>query len=180
MSEAPITPKKLLVVDDDDLYRESLVRAFSRRQIHSEGVSNMEEALRAISTLSPDAAVVDLRLGHESGLDVVRRILSTNPEVKVIVLTAYGTIATALEAVRLGAQNYLTKPVDVDTILTAFDGKSTHSNTLTDIPTPEQVEWDYINKTVQDHAGNVTRAAQALGLHRRSLQRKLKNPPPLK
>ena len=76
--------------------------------------------------------------------------------------------------------NYLTKPIDVDRILAAFDGNTPSHKHLSAIPSPEQVEWDYINRAVQDYDGNVTRAAQALGLHRRSLQRKLRNPPPVK
>jgi two-component system response regulator RegA len=121
--------------------------------------------------------VVDLRLGDESGLDVVKGLLELDPKLKIVVLTAYGTIATALEAVRLGAVNYLTKPIEVEQILASFEGRAPSTKELAAIPTPEQVEWDYINRAVRDHDGNVSRAAQALGLHRRSLQRKLRKPP---
>jgi two-component system response regulator RegA len=180
MTAVPKTPHALLVVDDDDLYRESLVRAFSRRNIETVGAPSMDSAVAALSTISPEAAIVDLRLGNESGLDVVKKLLELKPELRVVVLTAYGTITTALEAIKLGAVNYLTKPIDAERILEAFAGGFPSHQQLTAIPSPEQVEWDYINRTVQDHDGNVTRAAQALGLHRRSLQRKLKNPPPMK
>jgi two-component system response regulator RegA len=180
MTSEQFTPTRLLVVDDDELYRESLVRAFSRRQIEARGAESLETALAAANHLSPDAAIVDLKLGNESGLDVVRALLQQHPNVSVVVLTAYGTIATALEAVRLGAVNYLTKPVQLEHILAAFNGTSPSPTSLSAIPSAEQVEWDYINRTVQEYDGNVTRAAQALGLHRRSLQRKLKNPPPVK
>lgn len=180
MKNPPFTPQRLLVVDDDDLYRESLTRALSRRNIQTMGASTIDAALKAFSQLSPDSAIVDLRLGHESGLDVVRRLLDIHPTIKIIVLTAYGTITTALEAIKLGAVNYLTKPVDIERILVAFDGTTPPPRKLAAIPSPEQVEWDYINRTVQDHDGNVTRAAQALGLHRRSLQRKLRKPPVVK
>ena len=140
----------------------------------------MEESLSAAASLAPDAAVVDLRLGNESGLTAVSKLLELYPNLKIVVLTAYGTIATALEAVRLGAANYLTKPVEVERIIAAFEGTSPSPKALAAIPSAEQVEWDYINRTVQDYNGNVTRAANALGLHRRSLQRKLKSPPPVK
>lgn len=180
MSDEIFIPQKLLVVDDDDLYRESLTRAFSRRHIAAVGASSMEAAVRLLSQLSLDSAIVDLRLGQESGLDVVRRLLELQPTLRVVVLTAYGTITTALEAIKLGAVNYLTKPVDIDRIMAAFNGATPPPKMLTAIPSAEQVEWDYINRTVYDHDGNVTRAAQALGLHRRSLQRKLKKPPAVK
>lgn len=173
-------PHRLLIVDDDELYRESLIRAFSRRSIETVGAQSMASATAALETFSPDAAIVDLRLGNESGLDVVKRILELRPNLKIVVLTAYGTISTALEAIKLGAINYLTKPIEADRILSAFDGTTPTHSPLSAIPTPEQVEWDYINRAVQDYDGNVTRAAQALGLHRRSLQRKLKNPPSVK
>ena len=177
MSESLLTPRKLLVIDDDDLYRESLVRAFSRRNIETIGASTMDAAVKALPRLLPDSAIVDLRLGQESGLDVVRCLLEIQPNLKIVVLTAYGTITTALEAIKLGAVNYLTKPVDIERIIAAFNGATPPSKMLAAIPSAEQVEWDYINRTVHDHDGNVTRAAQALGLHRRSLQRKLKKPP---
>jgi len=180
MTSEQFTPARLLVVDDDQLYRESLVRALCRRQIEAMGADSMKTAIAAASQLSPDAALVDLKLGNESGLDVVRALLQQHPKVSIVVLTAYGTIATALEAVKLGAANYLTKPVQIEHILAAFNGTTPSPRTLAAIPSAEQVEWDYINRTVQEYDGNVTRAAQALGLHRRSLQRKLKNPPPVK
>jgi two-component system response regulator RegA len=180
MTTQPFTPSKLLVVDDDELYRDSLVRAFTRRGIETVGANSLETAVSTAASFSPEAAIVDLKLGHESGLDVVRELLSRDPKLVVVVLTAYGTIATALEAVKLGAANYLTKPVQIEHILAAFNGTSPSPKALSAIPSAEQVEWDYINRTVQEYGGNVSRAAQALGLHRRSLQRKLKNPPPVK
>jgi two-component system response regulator RegA len=171
---------KLLVVDDDDLYRESIVRAFNRRGIKTTGAGDGATAVKLLGELSPEGAVVDLRLGQDSGLTVMKQLLAAQPHLKVVVLTAYGTISTALEAVKGGAVNYLTKPVDVDLIIAALCGQAAPQTPLSELPSPEQVEWDYINRAVHDHDGNVTRAAHALGLHRRSLQRKLKNPPPLK
>jgi two-component system response regulator RegA len=180
MTTELFTPAALLVVDDDELYRESLVRAFSRRGIHTTGAHSVETALSAASHLAPDAAIIDLKLGNESGLDVVGKLIEHYPAMRIVVLTAYGTIATALEAIKLGAVNYLTKPVQIEHILSAFNGRTPSPQALSAIPSAEQVEWDYINRTVQEFGGNVTRAAQALGLHRRSLQRKLKNPPSIK
>lgn len=180
MTTTSFTPTKLLIVDDDELYRESLVRAFCRRQIETVGAHSLDAAVTAAKNLAPDAAVVDLKLGNESGLDVVRELRTLYPGLTIVVLTAYGTIATALEAIKLGAINYLTKPAQIEHILAAFNGDSPSPKSLSAIPSAEQVEWDYINRTVNEYGGNVTRAAQALGLHRRSLQRKLKNPPPVK
>jgi two-component system response regulator RegA len=180
MTSTPFVPTKLLIVDDDDLYRESLVRAFSRRHIKTIGAHSLKSAIVAATSVAPDAALVDLKLGGESGLDVVRELILQHPRLTIVVLTAYGTIATALEAIRLGATNYLTKPVQIEHILAAFGGNAPNPKQLSAIPSAEQVEWDYINRTVLEYGGNVTRAAQALGLHRRSLQRKLKSPPPVK
>ncbi len=180
MIKERFTPSRLLVVDDDDLYRDSLVRAFSRREIETFGADSLATALASATRLCPDAALVDLKLGNDSGLDVVRALLQHDPNLTIVVFTAYGTIATALEAVKLGAVNYLTKPVQIEHIISAFNGSSPSPKALSAIPSAEQVEWDYINRTVHEYGGNVTRAAQALGLHRRSLQRKLKNPPHMK
>jgi two-component system response regulator RegA len=180
MNPNPKPLYKLMVIDDDELYRDNLVRAFGRRGIQAVGVADSLAALKLAQEMNPEAAIVDLRLGPESGLTVLSHLLRAHPQLRVVVLTAYGTIATALEAVKLGAINYLTKPVDVDRIIHALSGATTPQRPLFELPSPEQVEWDYINRAVHDHQGNVTRAAHALGIHRRSLQRKLKNPPPLK
>jgi two-component system response regulator RegA len=127
-------------------------------------------------------AIVDLRLRGESGLDIVKNLRESDSTISIIVLTGYGSIATALEAVRRGADHYLSKPVDVDQILAAYEtvnstesGESVPPST---VPSLARVEWEHIQRVLTDCGGNVSQAAKLLGLHRRSLQRKLLKFPP--
>jgi two-component system response regulator RegA len=120
-------------------------------------------------------AVVDLRLPGRSGLDVVRTLKALRPGVAIVVLTGYGSIATAIESLRLGAVHYLSKPLDVDQIVAAF-GTGPITNEIapvTEVPSLARVEWEHIQRVLTDCGGNISRAARLLGLHRRSLQRKL-------
>lgn len=124
-------------------------------------------------------AVVDMRLPDQSGLDVVRQLKAIDEATAIVVLTGYGSIATALEAVRLGAMHYLTKPTDADRILAAFQhGLAARPRDLpTDPPSLARVEWEHLNRVLTDCDGNVSEAARQLGMHRRSLQRKLSRYP---
>jgi two-component system response regulator RegA len=166
-----------LVVDDDDTFRERLVRAFVGRGFEARGAPNASAALALARAESPEWAVVDLRMPGSSGLDLVRDLKSNDPTTSVVVLTGYGSIATALEAVRLGATHYLTKPADIDDILAAFDRAGRSSSDLLsvdhDVPSLARAEWEHIHRVLTDCGGNITQAARLLGLHRRSLQRKL-------
>ena len=138
----------------------------------------MDTALDAARSDPPEYALVDLRLGTRSGLEVVRGLADLDAATAIVVLTGYGSIATALEAVRLGATHYLTKPADVDDVLAAFargaGGPVVASDAAPDsTPTLARVEWEHINRVLSDCGGNVSQAARILGIHRRSLQRKL-------
>jgi two-component system response regulator RegA len=132
---------------------------------------------------SPEYMLVDLRMPGPSGLDVVRDVKALDASITVVVLTGYGSIATALEAVRLGAADYLTKPADVDSILAAFDradglaGPVLEPGTDQSVPSLARVEWEHISRIVTDCGGNISQAARMLGIHRRSLQRKLSKYP---
>lgn len=177
--EGADAPPTLLVVEDDDWLRERLVRAFCDRGFLAQGAANVAEALER-SEEAPELAVVDLRIGDESGLDVVRALLAKDPATRVVMLTGYGSIATAVEAMRLGAVHYLTKPADADQILTALARGSTGESIA---PGSEplslaRAEWEHINHVLVSVAGNISEAARRLGLHRRSLQRKLAKYPP--
>ena len=165
----------ILVVEDDNAFRKILVNAFRERGYEAEGVADAAEAIRAAERDSPEMAVVDLRLPDQSGLDVVRQLKAIDPSTAIVVLTGYGSIATALESVRLGAVHYLTKPTDADRILAAFQhGLASRPRDLpTDPPSLARVEWEHLNRVLTDCDGNVSEAARQLGMHRRSLQRKL-------
>ena len=137
-------------------------------------------ARRALAETTVGWAVVDLRLPDGSGLDVVRDLHAAAPEAKIVVLTGYGSIPTALEAVRLGATHYLTKPVGVDEVLAGFAGgvaSPAPGENPDAVPSLERVEWEHINRVLADSGGNISEAARRLGLHRRSLQRKLAKRP---
>jgi two-component system, response regulator RegA len=165
----------ILVVEDDNAFRTILVNAFIDRGYEAVGVADAESAIRAAEEDSPEMAVVDLRLPDQSGLDVVRRLKAIDPSTAIVVLTGYGSIATALESVRLGAVHYLTKPTDADRILAAFQhGLASRPRDLpTDPPSLARVEWEHMNRVLTDCDGNISEAARQLGMHRRSLQRKL-------
>jgi two-component system response regulator RegA len=168
----------MLVVDDDDAFRERVVRALRSRGVDASGARDYESALAAAHQDSPELALVDLRLPGRSGLDVVRDLKALDATTNVVVLTGYGSIATAVESVRLGATTYLTKPVDADQIMAAFEGTATTSPDIpVSVPSLARVEWEHINRVLADCGGNVSHAARLLGIHRRSLQRKLSKDP---
>lgn len=174
-------PRSILVVDDDDRFRDRLTRALAERGHEVQSARNVDEARKLAQTESPEWAVVDLRMPGPSGMDLVRDLLAIDPATRVVVLTGYGSIATAVEAVKLGAVDYLTKPADADQIVAALEGTTRRTNEgqgdPAEVPSLARVEWEHIQRTLNDCNGNVTQAARALGIHRRSLQRKLsKNP----
>jgi two-component system response regulator RegA len=176
------TPHSVLVVDDDDVFRSRLVRAFAERGFEARGAGGYDAALVAAREESPEHAVVDLRMNDKSGLEVLRALKALDPTTVVVVLTGYGSIATALEAMRLGATHYLTKPADVDDILAGFARAHTPpgepiSELPREVPSLARAEWEHINRVLADCHGNISQAARLLGLHRRSLQRKLAKHP---
>jgi two-component system, response regulator RegA len=168
----------ILVVEDDNAFRKILVNAFRERGYEAEGVPDAAAAIQTAERDSPEMAVVDLRLPDGSGLDVVQRLKAIDPSTAIVVLTGYGSIATALESVRLGAIHYLTKPTDADRILAAFQhGLASRPRDLaTEPPSLARVEWEHLNRVLTDCGGNISEARQ-LGMHRRSLQRKLSKYP---
>jgi two-component system response regulator RegA len=172
----------LLLVDDDGTYRERLARAITARGYEVRTAVDAETALALAEADSPEFAVLDLRMPGDSGLELLRRLLIIDPTTRVLMLTGYGSIATALEAVRLGAVNYLTKPADVDDILAAFNPEGANPEATTDLATPSlaRVEWEHIQRVLSDCEGNLSEAARRLGLHRRSLQRKASRKRPAK
>jgi len=176
---APGPPTSLLVVDDDAVFRRRLSRAFAERGFEVREAAGAAEAMERARAESPEWALVDLRMPDGSGLDVVRELATLDPTTRIVVLTGYGSIATAVEAVRLGAADYLTKPADVDEILARLEGRTPDPSQAVATPTPSlaRVEWEHIQRVLADCGGNVSRAARVLGLHRRSLQRKLAKAP---
>jgi two-component system, response regulator RegA len=179
-----LTERAALVVDDDDIFRNRLCRAFAARGWEAIGAADGPSALELASQSSPDLAVVDLRLPGMSGLDIVQGLRSLDETTCIIMLTGYGSIATALTATKLGADHYLSKPADADQILSAYSkigegsGDSPLDPGAQPVPSLARVEWEHIQRVLSDCDGNVSQAAKLLGLHRRSLQRKLAKYPP--
>lgn len=173
-----------LVIDDDDIFRNRLCRAFAARGWEAIGAGDGATALQLASESSPDLAVVDLRLPGMNGLDIVEALRRLDETTCIIMLTGYGSIATALTATKLGADHYLGKPADADQILSAYKKISEGGNDSSAdpgsqaVPSLARVEWEHIQRVLTDCDGNVSQAAKLLGLHRRSLQRKLGKYPP--
>jgi len=166
----------LLVVEDDEALRGRLVRAFEERGFEVRAAETADAAKAAVHEETPELVVLDLRVGDDNGLDLIPVLKDADPATRIVVLTGYGSIATALEAVRRGATHYLTKPADADEILAAFtrdqNGASNPPASIQPMSL-DRVEWEHINRVLVECGGNISEAARVLGLHRRSLQRKL-------
>jgi two-component system response regulator RegA len=170
----------ILVVDDDEAFRFTLAKSFRRRGLEALEAATGEEACRLLRELQPDACVLDMKLEGASGLQVLPSLLAISPELSVVVLTGYASIATAVEAVKRGALNYLSKPVDTDEILAALGGQSvSKEEEVRDIlpMSVDRLEWEHIQRVLSEHQGNISETARILGMHRRTLQRKLQKRP---
>ncbi|MCO6436279.1 MAG: response regulator [Phycisphaerae bacterium] len=175
--------RNLLLIDDDRVFRERMALALRDRGLEVREASDGSSGLGIAQSWRPARVVVDLRMPGDSGLEVVRQLRAFGPDMVVVVLTGYGSIATAKEALRLGAHDYLTKPVDADQLLAALnsvDGEEAEAPLEPgQVPSLARMEWEHIHRVLSDCGGNVSQAARVLGIHRRSLQRKLaKFPPP--
>ncbi len=163
----------LLIVEDDQRLRSSLALEFQDK-----GYTVSEaESLTNIPATSFNFAIIDLRLKGTSGLEVVRHLLKESPDCRIVVLTGYGSIASAVEATKLGAVNYLTKPADVDKIEKALKGEAIEEIEDEQPISLSRQEHEYIEYMLAKNGGNITKTAKDLGLHRQSLQRKMKKRP---
>jgi two-component system response regulator RegA len=172
----------MLIVDDDERLRERLARALEKRGYAVRTASNYDDALALAKEVAPEYAVVDLRMPGPSGLELLRALKEIDPETRVVVLTGYGSIATTIDAMRLGAVYYLQKPADADEVLAAFARAEAPPTAevegSADPPSLERVKWEHVARVLSDCGGNVSEAARKLKLHRRSLQRMLQKFPP--
>jgi len=184
MSQAEQKPS-ILIVDDDEVYRNRLARAFVDRGYDVRTADGFDAAVAQANAESPEHAVVDLKMPGKGGLELVKALREIDPATKIVMLTGYGSIATAIDAVRLGATYYLSKPADADDIVAAFArGEAPPLEPPADVdyraPSLARAEWEHINRVLSDAGGNISEAARRLGIHRRSLQRKLQKYPPSK
>lgn len=171
VDEAP----SLLLVDDDDTFRRVLARALTRRGYAVRVAADVAQARALAEADPPEYAVVDLKMPGESGLALVAALYALDAGTRVVVLTGYASIATAVEAIKLGAVHYLAKPADADQIVAAFgriDGDA--QVPVSDTPmSVDRLAWEHIQRVLAEHGGNVSATARALHMHRRTLQRKL-------
>ncbi|MCA9680039.1 MAG: response regulator [Kofleriaceae bacterium] len=172
----------ILLVDDDEVFRNRLARAFDDRGYEVRVGQDYDTAMASARDDSPEFAVVDLKMPGKGGLELVKALHEVDPQTKIVVLTGYGSIATAIDAVRLGATYYLSKPADADDIVNAFARGQAPPLDPPEVeykaPSLARAEWEHINRVLSDCGGNISEAARRLGIHRRSLQRKLQKYPP--
>jgi len=171
----PHSKRPLLIVEDDEDFAHALGRSFERRGYAVRTCHRLEQIEAVLDAHQPGYAVVDLKLAGASGLDAVKRLHQRDPAMKIVVLTGFASIATAVEAIKLGARHYLCKPANADDIEQAFgreegDASVGLTNRTTSIKT---LEWERIHQTLADTGFNVSEAARRLGMHRRTLARKL-------
>ena len=169
----------LLLVDDDEILCSVLAAALRERGYEVAVAHDYQSALAAATGKPPELAVVDLKFPGGSGLSLVKKLVDLNPNMRVVVLTGYGSIATAIEAVKLGAHYYLTKPAGANDIVAALNPEPKPASA----PIPEKplsvgrLEWEHINQVLSGSDGNISATARLLGMHRRTLQRKLSKRP---
>lgn len=174
-----LTNLDFLVVDDDPTLAAMLERALKRRQFSCAIAHNAMQALQLAETNLINKAIVDLKLGNDSGLQLIRELKLKLPDLQIVMLTGYSSISTAVESVKSGAVNYLCKPADTDEILAAFgEVQRRESQEISYTPlSVDRLEWEHIQKILQENKGNISATARALGMHRRTLQRKLQKRP---
>ncbi len=175
--------QSILLVDDSFVLRDRLAEAFQERGFRVLVAGTCDEAVEVFKTNPTELAVVDLRMPGRTGLTVIADLKAIRADVQVLVLSGFGSIATAIDAIRLGAVNFLPKPADADDILSAFKRGGTEvqiveSDDGIPVPTLAQAEWEHIHRILADCSNNISEAARRLGIHRRSLQRKLRKRAP--
>lgn len=169
----------LLLVDDDETYCEVLARALCNRGFNVQVAHNVDDAMAAAQTEPPEYALVDLNMPGASGLKLVSYLKELDTNTRTVVLTGYASVATAVEAIKLGAIHYLPKPSEIDAIIAAFHRDSGDSSIeiATRPMSVNRLEWEHIQKVLSDCDGNISEASRRLNMHRRTLQRKLKKRP---
>lgn len=170
---------RFLIVDDDEVFCVVMQRALNRRGFSADAYQSAQAAINAAHSNSYTKAIIDLKIAQESGLTLIKELKSINSSMDMVMLTGYSSISTAVEAIKLGALNYFCKPVEVDDVLQAFENiNPVDEIALPEIPTSlDRLEWEHIQKTLQANDGNISASARVLGMHRRTLQRKLQKRP---
>lgn len=168
----------VLLVDDDEIFVNVMARALKKRGFIVTTAAGVDEAEALLDQHTFDKALIDLKMEGRSGLALIQSLKQRQPDCCAVMLTGYSSITTAVEAIRLGAHNYLCKPASLKDVLEAFDKQDSTDITIPDNPpSVERVEWEHIQKVLAENNGNISATARALGMHRRTLQRKLLKKP---
>jgi two-component system, response regulator RegA len=178
---SPSDTERILLIDDDEVFVRVLSRALAARGFAVDTAANRAAALAAARASRPDYVVLDLRLGEENGLALIPELIEARPDVRILLLTGYASIATAVEAIKRGAWDYLAKPVDADQVVHALrtreDVDAGPAAPAFASPPLKRLEWEHIQRVLAECDGNISEAARRLGMHRRTLQRKLSKRP---
>jgi two-component system, response regulator RegA len=166
-----------LIVDDDATFASVLQRALQNRDYTTLTAPDGAVALKLLREHPVERLILDLKLERVSSLNLIPEIKAIRPEIEIVVLTGYSSIATAVDAIKLGAINYLCKPADADEIIAAFEGGAPGEALAAEPPSVKRLEWEHIQTVLKQHDGNISATARALGMHRRTLQRKLQKRP---
>lgn len=179
MAEQENDKPVLLLVDDDEVFCKVLKAALEKRNFSVVVAHDVAGGIASAEQSLPEFAVIDLRIGHESGLELVKKLISLDDNTQIVMLTGFASIATAVEAIKLGAVHYLTKPANADEIVGAlYKNEGDASVTISENPlSVKRLEWEHLQKILMQYDGNISAAARALNMHRRTLQRKLEKRP---
>jgi two-component system, response regulator RegA len=174
-----IDKPRLLLVDDDTTFCTVLKSALEKRNYEVLVAYDVGTGILLAEQNLPEYAVIDLRIGYESGLELVKKLISLDDNTQIVMLTGFASIATAVEAIKLGAVHYLTKPANADEIVLALNKNEGDSSvSISENPlSVKRLEWEHLQKVLMQHEGNISAAARALNMHRRTLQRKLEKKP---
>jgi len=168
--------KRILIIDDDIHFSQVLARSLERQGYQTRLAATGGQALQQAEDFSPEWITLDLRLEHESGLSLIAALKERLPDSRIVMLTGYASIPTAVEAVKLSAHNYLHKPATLQELINAFDDSPGAGSELpdeVDVMSVDRLEWEHIQRVLGEHQGNISATARALNMHRRTLQRKL-------
>lgn len=170
---------KLLIIEDDINLASTLARRLTKQGFTCDVAHNQSDALLRARQLVPDSILLDMKLGDDNGLMLIKPLRNLLENTHIVLLTGFASIATAVEAMRLGANDYLTKPIDMATLLKALKNETSELQTSIDdaVMSPERLEWEHIQQVLHSNDGNISVTARQLNMHRRTLQRKLQKKP---